>query len=76
MTVQPSRTPAQQAVDDAIRAWRETSGIPVSQGNHDDSGADFGTIGVRKTAPGVASTNTEGLVQPSATKPTRSDVST
>ena len=31
MTVQPSRTPAQQAVDDAIWAWRETSGIPVSQ---------------------------------------------
>ena len=53
MTVQPSRTPAQQAVDDAIRAWRETSGIPVSQGNSDDSGADFGTIGVRKTAPEV-----------------------
>ena len=67
MTVQPSRTPGQQAVDDAIRAWRETSGIPVSQGNSDDSGADFGTIGVRKTAPGVASTNTRGLANSTGT---------
>ena len=69
MTVQPSRTPAQQAVDDAIRAWRETSGIPVSQGNR-------GMIQGYETAPEQCANTVEGLVQPSATKPTRSDVST
>lgn len=57
MSIQPTRTPAQQTVHDLIQAWRETSGIPVPQHDSTEFGAPDGTIVVRKTAPADAATS-------------------
>ena len=48
MSIQPEWTPEQQALRDAIQAWRDGCGIPLPQWN-------YGRIGVAKTnGPGLA----------------------